>query len=225
MSMLPSRKETTFSDVMDYVPLTFKKEVRHWSGYLQGVLDTCYGQPQRKYHNYEHLRVMLQELATVECDFKIKHMNELVMAILFHDAIYVLGSKRNEANSARLARRVGQENWPDLNWDLVSTYIICTEHLYDLREFSVEEQLIADLDLLTFSWDYPHYRAVGERIVDECLLLSAEQDVGLRSILAGRKKFLENFKKGQSFFNLKHYMFNSELARANIKKELEEWVR
>ena len=69
-------------------------------GLMRAVI-SAYATPPRAYHSFAHVQEVLRHLATVPV---WTHPNEVSLAALFHDAIYVAGRKDNEAKSAELAR-------------------------------------------------------------------------------------------------------------------------
>jgi len=62
-----------------------------------------YGEPQRHYHNLEHIDACLAWLDWFAGS--ANHRGEVALALWFHDAVYEPGSGDNERASAELARR------------------------------------------------------------------------------------------------------------------------
>ncbi|TDR38943.1 putative metal-dependent HD superfamily phosphohydrolase [Tahibacter aquaticus] len=62
-----------------------------------------YAQPPRAYHNFEHVQEVLAQFAAVAAGPGWQQPDEVVLALLYHDAIYEAGRKDNEARSAELA--------------------------------------------------------------------------------------------------------------------------
>lgn len=57
--------------------------------------------PRRAYHSWAHVQEVLRHLETVPAWHR---RDEVVLAAIFHDAVYVAGRSDNEARSADLAR-------------------------------------------------------------------------------------------------------------------------
>src|SRR6476646_7249645 len=90
------------------------QQVAHWLATLPddwtrgvdySVIERAYAayqSPVRHYHNWDHVVACMEQLRTVPCE----RPRVVVLALLFHDAIYVTGRSDNEARSAELAREV-----------------------------------------------------------------------------------------------------------------------
>lgn len=80
------------------------------------ALKAMWNGPGRYYHNWDHARLLLGLAAEmksyIEQDCNFDH---LVIAILFHDAIYVPGSQLNELMSAELFKGCVR---PEVGWTL-----------------------------------------------------------------------------------------------------------
>ena len=61
-----------------------------------------YTQSFRKYHNFNHLRALFNYFDAYKS--QLEHANEVAYAIFYHDVIYNIWSKKNELNSAELAK-------------------------------------------------------------------------------------------------------------------------
>jgi predicted metal-dependent HD superfamily phosphohydrolase len=68
-------------------------------GLMRAVV-SAYATPPRAYHSFSHVQEVLSHLATVPT---WERPAEVLLAALFHDAVYVAGRKDNEARSAELA--------------------------------------------------------------------------------------------------------------------------
>jgi predicted metal-dependent HD superfamily phosphohydrolase len=70
-------------------------------------LDALYSQPDRCYHNWRHILACLKELKPLRS--RCRSFEALEMAVWYHDAVYDPRRQDNELESARLARRAGDE--------------------------------------------------------------------------------------------------------------------
>jgi predicted metal-dependent HD superfamily phosphohydrolase len=94
---------------------------------LQSLRD-AYGTPPRAYHHVGHVQDVLVHYRTVEAGPGWHRPNEVWLAVLYHDAVYVPGRSDNEATSARLAIEHIECWWP---------------------QSGIDTQRVADLILLT----------------------------------------------------------------------------
>jgi predicted metal-dependent HD superfamily phosphohydrolase len=66
-------------------------------------LEAAYQTPPRAYHSMRHVQEVLAHYDHVGASTGWKNPNEVYIAVLFHDAIYLAGRKDNEARSAEFA--------------------------------------------------------------------------------------------------------------------------
>ena len=88
-------------------------ELLEWCEEVWEILKFCYTQPNRHYHNFDHIRDMLKKF----CKHKKRFEDPLAveLAIWFHDIIYNPISSLNEDASAELAYRLIMKlNKPEL---------------------------------------------------------------------------------------------------------------
>jgi predicted metal-dependent HD superfamily phosphohydrolase len=69
----------------------------------QQALRDAYATPPRAYHHFGHVRDVLAHYREVDVGPGWHYPNEVWLAVLYHDAVYVPGRSDNEAASARLA--------------------------------------------------------------------------------------------------------------------------
>ena len=67
------------------------------------ALQQAYAEPPRAYHNWQHVLELLRHYSYVEAECGWHKPRAVLLAMLYHDAIYVPGRKDNEAHSAQLA--------------------------------------------------------------------------------------------------------------------------
>jgi predicted metal-dependent HD superfamily phosphohydrolase len=118
-----------------------------------------YTEPHRRYHDLRHIADMLCKGAVLELS------PEQVMAIWFHDAIYVAGSRTNEADSAKLAvERLSARGWEPRRVRVVEQIVLDTA----THNPSIEEsRKVLDLDLSTLGGTWESYARNGRNIRDE----------------------------------------------------------
>ena len=67
------------------------------------LLASAYTSPDRAYHTLDHLRELCQWFARVEDGPGWTRPQQVLLAVLFHDAVYVPSRHDNEKRSAELA--------------------------------------------------------------------------------------------------------------------------
>lgn len=87
-------------------------------GDMVETLRAAYATPPRAYHHFGHMEDVLREHAVVAAGPGWRRPLETALAVLYHDAIYVVGRSDNERESASLAtQQVG--HWlPDIGIDV-----------------------------------------------------------------------------------------------------------
>ena len=98
----------------------------------------------RQYHNIQHIAsclVFAQELMDAYRD-QIKHPEELIQAIIWHDVIYDPQSRTNESDSALQAVYAN----PNLNHTALMKIILATRHTGEELN-TIEEKIMVDIDL------------------------------------------------------------------------------
>jgi predicted metal-dependent HD superfamily phosphohydrolase len=171
-------------------------------------LVTRYSEPHRHYHNLEHISMLFATAAGHGIRLSVPQM----LAIWYHDAIYDPTMKDNEekSNQLFLAHHAGT-----LIKDYtvrVSNIIIDTKYH---RSDDHESQVILDLDLCGFGYDYDTFKYTTSLIRKEYNHLPEEVWV------ANRKLFLESMLNRNYIFHTNWGRDYYEIkARKNIEKEL-----
>jgi predicted metal-dependent HD superfamily phosphohydrolase len=189
--------------------------------YLAGCLESHYNQTWRAYHNLDHIQSMLERLDAFEL-FGLEKLEEVVVAILFHDTVYSLRAKspENEAASADVALTVGPKcltappaRESRIDWRLVHSLIMATTHTGLPIDATFEEKLIVDLDLATLSGSFDEYNQVNARVKNEYLTVYSEEEFN-----SGRVKWIDSML-GRRIYYLEY--FNEAEARSNLLTERE----
>lgn len=123
-----------------------------------------YFEPNRYYHNFEHILYMLmkyaemrQHMKSVPYDFEEV---KLIEAILWHDVIYIPGSKTNELESAQLYKKSIHDNPRRFREDttIVTDLIMATSKHFTAytppEEWPELTYIMMDLDLISFAADW-----------------------------------------------------------------------
>ena len=75
--------------------------ILEWSDRVWNVLDHCYNDPQRHYHNFDHIYDCLKKYDKIRD--KLQDPMSVEFAIWFHDIVYNPLSKFSEDDSAKIA--------------------------------------------------------------------------------------------------------------------------
>lgn len=108
-----------------------------------------YLDPDRHYHGMAHIADLLRELPNVVAEFgsRIKYLEALINAIIRHDMIYVPGLTNNEEMSSIMTPG------PMPDREIFHRCCMATRHTGEPLEL-LEEQIIADMDLMGLSKDW-----------------------------------------------------------------------
>ncbi len=114
-------------------------------------LEAAYAQPPRAYHNFGHVLALLHHYRDVGDGPGWKQPREVVVAVLYHDAIYEAGRSDNEQRSAQLAIAAIQRWMPEAGVDTarVAELIELTARHGQLRaeELDADAALFLDSDM------------------------------------------------------------------------------
>lgn len=113
---------------------------------MWGKLDRRYREPHRHYHDPNHLAHCLAELDLA--GERVKHPDQVEMAIWFHDVINEPGERDNEACSADYFRDKAHDLMDPGFVDAVSSLILVTTHQRPPKD--PDKQFICDIDLASF---------------------------------------------------------------------------
>ncbi|AFY37971.1 hypothetical protein Lepto7376_1636 [[Leptolyngbya] sp. PCC 7376] len=175
------------------------------------ALIAAYSEPQRYYHNLDHLRECLSWLP------KIQHLlecpAEVELALWFHDAVYQPRSTSNEIDSAAWAKNFLEDaNVDGAITQRVSDYILATQT--HESSANLDCQFVLDIDLAILSNSPQRFKQFEEQIRQEYEWVSLGLYQEKRAAMLQRFLAKNSIYK-TSFFNPRY----ESLARRNI-----EWV-
>lgn len=167
-----------------------------------------YSEPHRHYHNLEHISMLFAAAS----GHGIRLSTPQMLAIFYHDAVYDPTRKDNEekSNELFLEHHAGT---------LIKDYTIRVSNMiFDTkfhRSDDHESQVILDLDLCGFGYDYSTFQYTTSLVRKEYSHLSddvwlANRKLFLESLL--NRKYIFNTHWGRDFYEIK--------ARRNIEREL-----
>ena len=181
------------------------------------VLDeliAAYLQPPRQYHTLEHIAQLLRQFE--QHGQAVLDRDAVVLAIIFHDAIYDPQRQDNEQQSAALARaRLTSLAFDEALLAKVVHYIEATQHALALDSSDPDLALLLDLDLSTLAALPEAYSEYAKAIRREYAHVpDAVYRLGRRQILEG--------------FLARHRIYRTDIlnalwearARSNISGEI-----
>jgi predicted metal-dependent HD superfamily phosphohydrolase len=171
----------------------------------------------RRYHTAAHVAWVIRhvdELAAVE---PIDHLDEVVAAAFYHDAVYEPAYPANERASARLARR----DLTSIGWDAdtverVASMIEATEHgATDAGGVTGDTAVLLDADLATLGADPAGYSTYVTGVRAEYRHVTDDE------WRTGRAAVLEGFLQRPTIYSTPTARDRWETrARANLAAEL-----
>jgi predicted metal-dependent HD superfamily phosphohydrolase len=118
---------------------------------MRAALEAAYADPPRAYHDFGHVLEVLGHYDTVAAGPGWMQPDEVFLAVLYHDAIYVPGRRDNEAASAALAVEAIAHWLPDHDIDArrVAALVEATARhgSLDADEVDREAALFLDCDM------------------------------------------------------------------------------
>jgi predicted metal-dependent HD superfamily phosphohydrolase len=176
---------------------------------------------QRPYHNYEHACNVLGL-----CNKLLGDNQTVILAALFHDAVYLPGYIDNEKASAHALRNVAnllEIIGEHIDWEVIEKaelLIQCTTLFYHLSPNRIETQdiatiLDADLGSLAISYD-----AFVEKQID-----IIEENFGSRNSKEDRKKSADFLSQ---FLTCREYIYHTDCFRNCFEKDarnnIQRWI-
>lgn len=174
-------------------------------------LDKNYTNRNRHYHNWQHIQQMISlwEVHKLELENPV----EVLLAIFYHDVIYKVTRKDNEAKSASMALN-HLENLKNLDSEKIKNLILATQfHIAKTND----EKWLVDFDLHILGGHWEDYRLYAQNVRKEYRIYP---DFLYQP---GRKKALKHFLEKEFIFQTKEFREKyEENARKNIIKEISE---
>ena len=179
-------------------------------------LQLRYAEPQRHYHVWQHIASML-EMAE-EIRDRLENPLAVLIALLYHDAIYDPQSTENETASAELMRAELQGDLSDQDLRQAGDMILCTQshELPVTKKTNLDTAYFLDLDLAILGACENEFRRYDVAIRKEYAYLP---DADYK---AGRKAVIQGFLGRERIFYSDHFRARfEESARANLAKALD----
>lgn len=173
----------------------------------------AYTAKKRHYHNLDHLNNMFREFDT--CFHLLDEFKAFQIAIFYHDIIYNVKRKDNEAKSAALAvEQLKEMSFPAGLIDKTNQMILATKDHELHKEQSVN--LFVDVDMAIVGYDWEIYDEYAKNVRKE---YSIYPDILYKK---GRREVLKHFLAMESIFKTELFQNKYEArARENIQRELQ----
>lgn len=185
-----------------------------WMAATFDLLQKKYAEKHRHYHNFEHLEAMFRLFDTHR-----QHLQDpetLALAIFFHDAIYSVTRKDNEARSADLAvKTLSAIGYAPERAECVHAFILATRDHSFPQNAPPDLAWLLDFDLAILGAATAEYDAYTQKIRREYRIYP---DLLYRP---GRRKAMEHFLERQHIYHTEFFRDNFEsAARENLRREI-----
>lgn len=173
-----------------------------------------YSEPNRYYHNLEHIVFIFGWIKKYQ--YKIKDYPSLFLAVLFHDSIYDVEKKDNEELSAEYAENtLVSLNFPANKIEKCINLILSTK-THNAVDDDFDNFIFLDADLSILGTEESSYKEYSLKIRKEYGIFP--DDV----YKEGRMKVLESMlNKPRLFLTNEMFLKLENSARRNIKNEIE----
>lgn len=181
----------------------------------------AYDSPGRRYHAWSHIEACLAEFAQAQLEVRVMAPRTVLIALLFHDAVYVAGRRDNEALSARLAEEAMAQHGDASAQErrAVAELILLTAHHHAHEALSGDAAIFLDIDLAVLGADEAAYRAYAEGVRQEFV----PSAVTPKAFADGRSRFLRDLLDQPNIYLTDWMRGRREAAaRMNIARELQE---
>ena len=178
-------------------------------------LITNYQEPDRHYHNLQHLQQLFTALQNFNPSNYLNDRPSIILAIFFHDEIYDTRSHENEAQSAKWATEsLTKLNLPNATIDRITYLIHLTKH-HPAQPTDLNAQLLLDLDLSILATPPIQYQTYAQAIRQE---YSWVPETDYRK---GRSQILQNFLNRDRLYHHPEMHHHEQQARTNLNQEIQ----
>jgi len=178
---------------------------------LFGQLFAAYSQPHRAYHTLAHIKDCLAQLDRVRQ--QVDRVDEIEIALWFHDAIYDPQARDNEEQSAAWAGRCLREfGINSAVIDRVVTMILATRHQQVPSTWDCE--LLLDIDLSILGRTPEEFAVYEDQIRQEYVWVPEDQ------YRSGRATILAQFLNRPTIYYTHFFQSLEDLARHNLERSL-----
>jgi predicted metal-dependent HD superfamily phosphohydrolase len=171
-----------------------------------------YNEPQRSYHNEEHIAHCLAEFHRVA--HLAQHGTEVELALWLHDVVYDPRRGDNEEESAAFTRSVCEQAGVDDQFKgRVADLILATKH--NAPAATKDAHLVVDIDLAILGEDEPRFWRYEAQIREEYAFVPEEL------FRTKRAEILERFLERERIYTTDEFFGRYEtVARQNLKESI-----
>ena len=178
---------------------------------------SAYDSPGRVYHSWAHILACLEQYRQMTFD----NPRAVLMALIFHDAIYIAGRKDNEAKSAELAisELVELSNIGQAECEEISGMIMLTASHHAVGNPSNDAMKLLDIDLSILGAEWSIYETYASDVRKEfCPAVVSDFKFNI-----GRLKFLRSVQQKTNIFMTQEMrLLRERHAQENIAREISE---
>lgn len=173
-----------------------------------------YNSEERHYHDLTHICSMFKFISRFEDH--IQNKDELVLAILFHDAVYDSKASDNELKSAQLAEKMLLELQVSLDSiDRIKSLILSTKD-HKVISNNFDNAILLDADLAILAANHTEYLNYAYGIRQEYSWVNEED------YRVGRLRVLNSFLRRDNIFQeVENQVLLQRTAIENIKMEIQ----
>ena len=182
-------------------------------------LDRVYTDLQRAYHTWQHIDECLSALAAYETEHGDTG-REIRFALFYHDAVYEIGARDNEARSADLARkRLADLHESGQLIERVAALVMATAHLSDAGATPDDRApLMTDIDLAILGSDHTRFLEYDQQIRKEYAAVAEEE------FRSRRGRVLGHFLQMESIYSTEFFRFRYEAqAHRNLRAAVADY--
>jgi predicted metal-dependent HD superfamily phosphohydrolase len=177
------------------------------------TLHGYYSEPWRRYHTLSHLRHCLGEFDEVA--HLVDSPEQVEVALWFHDAIYVLDGRDNEARSVELFNRLMGPAVSTRFAERVAQLIMATCHCEPPA--TGDERYMVDIDLASFGLPWNAFVRDSEKVRTEAAHRNDDE------FYACQLPFLRRLMSRPHFYGTPYYRRKyEERARENLSRKIAE---
>lgn len=172
----------------------------------------CYSEKHRFYHVLRHLYLTIQMARRCYDDVDKRTISWVVMALFYHDIVYVIGSKTNEDDSAAQWRRYAENRFDDPIVEKIDHMIVMTKSHKLGKDADIMDKIMNDCDMSILAADEDEYLRYAQNIWREYRVAGPE------AYRAGRLAFLKSLVVREVFHTEWPSVY---LAELNVSEEIE----
>lgn len=181
---------------------------------LYNNLERHYSEPQRYYHNLDHIQALLRFF--IQYQEKLAVPEVVLFSIFYHDLIYIPGRTDNEYQSALTAQKALEQLGVPLDIIEEVKSFINTTSGHKVPQYAPRDlRFFIDFDLSILAAEQHDYQDYLLLIRKEYGFLSTQQ------FASGRKAFILNLLEKPYIFYTREFQSMEAMARKNMQWELE----